>query len=86
MTAQNVIARWPAMMARKTAVEYLDVSDAAFEREIAAGRLPEGIMFGGRPHWRKDVLDKAIAVVTGELPADDFVTRFYEKYSDQAAA
>lgn len=86
MTAQAVIARWPAMMARKTAVEYLDISEAAFEREIAAGRLPDGVLFGGKPHWRKDVLDKALAVITGETPPDDFVARFYEKYSDQAAA
>lgn len=82
MTAQ---ARWPAMMSRKTAVEYLDVSEAAFEREIASGRLPDGILFGGRTHWRKDVLDKALAVISGEMESDDYLTRFYEKYSDQAA-
>lgn len=30
---------WPKMMARKTALAYLDVGDAAFEREIAAYRI-----------------------------------------------
>lgn len=85
MTAQAVIARWPAMMRRQTAVEYLDVSDAAFEREIAAGRLPDGIMFGGKPHWRKDVLDKALAVIAGEMPVDAHIARFEERRRGKAA-
>jgi len=84
MTAQAVIARWPAMMSRKTAVEYCDVSDAAFEREIAAGRIPEGTMFGGKPHWRKDVLDKALAIVAGEMTLDH-IARFEERRRGKAA-
>jgi hypothetical protein len=39
---------WPAMMKRKTAAAYCDMSEAAFEREILAGRLPGGVTFGGR--------------------------------------
>jgi hypothetical protein len=55
------IARWPAMMKRKTAAEYCDMSEAAFEREIITGRLPAGIMFGNREHWSKEALDGAFA-------------------------
>jgi hypothetical protein len=35
---------WPGAMKRSTAVAYLDVSDAGFKREIAAGYLPEGFI------------------------------------------
>ena len=64
------IARWPAMMKRKPAAEYCDMSEAAFEREIIAGRLPAGIMFGGREHWRKDALDAAFARLSGDTVPD----------------
>lgn len=77
-------ARWPGMMSRKTAVEYLDVSDAAFEREIAAGRIPEAIQFGGRPHWRKEALDKAMAIISGEVVKDHLI-RFEERHRGKAA-
>ena len=43
-------ARWPALMKRATAAEYLDISEDAFVREIMAGRVPEGVLFGGRLH------------------------------------
>lgn len=54
------MTRWPALMRRRTAAEYLDMSEAAFEREVLAGRLPAALMFGGRDHWRKAELDRAI--------------------------
>lgn len=60
------MTRWPAMMKRKTAAEYCDMSEAAFEREIIAGRLPAGIIFGGREHWRREALDAAFARLSGE--------------------
>lgn len=63
-------ARWPSMMRRATAAEYLDMSEAAFEREVAAGRVPPAITFGGRPHWHKDALDKALAMLVSEREAD----------------
>ncbi|GFM29226.1 hypothetical protein [Novosphingobium sp. PY1] len=61
------MTRWPAMMKRKTAAEYCDMTEAAFEREIIAGRLPAGIMFGGREHWRKSALDAAFERLTGDV-------------------
>ena len=61
---------WPAMMKAETAASYLDMSRPAFLREVAQGRLPEAIMLGGREHWRKDALDKAIDALTAQdLPS-----------------
>lgn len=60
------MTRWPAMMKRKTAAEYADLSEAAFVREVAAGRLPPAIIFGGREHWRKEAIDKALDLLSGE--------------------
>lgn len=62
--------RWPGMMKRATAAEYCDMSEAAFEREVAAGRIPPAISFGGRPHWHKEALDKALTFLTGEGVTD----------------
>jgi len=39
---------WPRMLKRDKAAAYCDLSVAAFEREIVAGRLPAGVMLGGR--------------------------------------
>jgi len=59
------IPAWPAMMKRKTAAAYLDMSEAAFEREILIGRMPTSVMVGGREHWRKDAIDAAISALDG---------------------
>lgn len=75
---------WPAMMRKQTAISYCDLSEAAFEREIAAGRLPDGILFGGKPHWYKAALDKALAVIAGEA-SDGHRSRFEERRRNRAA-
>lgn len=77
-------ARWPATMKRKTAAEYLDMSEAAFEREIVAGRLPAGIMFGGREHWRKDAIDAALDRLSGAADEPDYLKEWREKYGQAA--
>ena len=74
------MSAWPAMMVRKNALAYLDLSEAAFEREIASGRIPDGVMFGGKPHWYKAALDKALAVIAGEAPSADHIARFEERH------
>ena len=56
---------WPAMMLRKTAASYCELSEAAFEREVNAGRLPAPIMFGGKQHWHKVSLDQDLARIAG---------------------
>jgi hypothetical protein len=66
------------MMTRKTAAEYCDMSEAAFEREVFAGRLPTGVAFGGRPHWRKTMLDRALSILCGER-SDDAEAEFWNR-------
>jgi hypothetical protein len=72
------------MMRRKTAAEYCDMSEAAFEREIVSGRLPAGIMFGGREHWRKDAIDAALDRLSGGPDLPDYEKEWREKYGQAA--
>lgn len=53
------------MMLRKTACQYLEISDAAFEREMLAGNIPAPVTFGGKPHWRRKQLDEYLDRLTG---------------------
>ena len=57
---------WPRMMKRQTAAQYCDLSIAAFEAEITAGRLPSPVMLGRREHWCIKALDRALDVLTGD--------------------
>jgi hypothetical protein len=59
-------ARWPHMMKRATAAAYCDLSESAFIGEVAAGRLPTGVNLGGRDHWFRPALDKALAQIAGD--------------------
>lgn len=61
------------------------MSIPSFEREIAAGRLPTGVMFGGRTHWHRDAIDKALANIAGEV-SSDAETRFWERIRNEKAA
>lgn len=76
-------ARWPAMMKRKTAAEYLDMSEAAFEREVVSGRLPTAVIMGGRDHWSKEALDRALAAIAGE-DVDEAEAEFRRRYGKAA--
>lgn len=78
-------ARWPGMMQRKTAAEYLDMSVPSFEKEIAAGNLPSGVMLGGRLHWRRETLDKALARLAGDIDDGDEIDKILgERYGKAA--
>lgn len=77
-------ARWPRMMKRKTAAEYLDMTEAAFEREIVAGRLPAGVMLGGREHWRQDAIDAALDRLSGTSDEPEWQKEWREKYGQAA--
>lgn len=68
------------MMRRKTAAEYCDLSEAAFEREVAGGRLPAPVLLGGREHWCQRALDRALAVLTGETELPSWEQEFNRKY------
>lgn len=61
---------WPRMMRRRTAALYCDVKAEAFEREVAAGRLPAPVLFGGEEHWSRPALDEALNRLTGESKPD----------------
>lgn len=56
---------WPAMMLRKTAAAYLDMSEAAFEREVSSGTLPMPVILGNKPHWHRDQIDTMLADLSG---------------------
>lgn len=77
-------ARWPRTMKRKTAAEYCDLSEAAFEREVASGRLPASFSLGGREHWDKAALDAAIARLTGAADEPDYRRELRERYGKAA--
>lgn len=58
------------MMLRSTAAAYLDLSEAALEKEVGAGRLPPPVLLGARLHWDRDQIDEALAKLSGSAEAD----------------
>lgn len=60
----------PRMMLRPRAAHYCDLTEANFEREVIAGRLPPAVMLGGKEHWSRVSLDEALARIAGEAPGD----------------
>ena len=73
-------SRWPSLMKRRTLAEYLDISEAAVERQVIAGTLPAPITFAGRAHWRKDQVDAALARLSGEGEIPDYRAERMRKY------
>jgi hypothetical protein len=76
--------RWPRLMKRKTAAEYCDLSEPAFEREVHEGRLPIGVKVGGREHWDKLALDAAISRLAGAIDEPDYRRKLRERYGEAA--
>ena len=60
----------PRMMTRSRAAHWCDLSEAEFEREVAAGNLPSPVMLGKKLHWSRVKLDEALEKLAGERPAD----------------
>ncbi len=60
----------PRMMTRGRAAHYCDLSEAEFEREVAAGRLPMPVKLGNREHWSRIALDECLARIAGENGGD----------------
>lgn len=76
---------WPQSMKRKTAAAYCDMAEAAFLREVAAGRLPASVMLGGREHWHKPALDAALARIAGEVDdMPEYRRKHRERYGKAA--
>jgi hypothetical protein len=63
----SALPHWPAAMKRPTAAGYCELSEAEFEREVAAGRLPSPFVVGRHQHWSKAQLDKALLIMAGEV-------------------
>jgi hypothetical protein len=78
-----VSERWPAMMKRKTAAAYCDLTEPAFEREILAGRLPAGVKFGGHEHWHRQALDTCIDRIVGNV-VPDYRQKLRDRYGANA--
>lgn len=72
---------WPKMMKRETAAKYCDMSVNSFLKEIAAGRLPAGVQFGGLLHWHRNALDKALALIAGEADDDEIARELRDRYA-----
>lgn len=53
------------MMLCKTAAAYLDLSEAAFEREVSSGTLPMPVILGSKPHWHREQIDAMLADLSG---------------------
>lgn len=82
-------ARWPEMMTKRDAAEYCGLSVAAFEREVFARRLPAPVLFGGRDHWRKTAIDRALDIITGDGPNGNeapYRKKMRERHARQNAA
>ncbi len=70
--------RWPHMMKRATAAQYCDLSEGAFIREVASGRLPSPVNLGGRDHWFRPALDRALSLIAGDV-SDDAEEEFWSR-------
>lgn len=73
--------RWPHMMKAETASAYCDLSRSAFLGEVAAGRLPSPVNLGGRDHWFRPALDKALAIIAGEAEMPDYRKELQRRYA-----
>ena len=71
-------------MKRATAAAYCDLSEGAFEREVAAGRMPSPVHLGGREHWRRDAIDAALARLSGDGEVPDYRQKLRDKYAKAA--
>lgn len=75
----------PRMMTRSRAAHYCDLSEAEFEREVAAGMLPGPVMLGKKPHWSRKDLDERMDRLAGGVAEDWRAgSRFYGKKRDAA--
>lgn len=57
---------WPRLMKRSTAARYCDLTPAKFLSEVACGRLPLPVKFGGEDHWDRAAIDADISRLSGQ--------------------
>jgi predicted DNA-binding transcriptional regulator AlpA len=65
-SAMNSLPSWPAMLKRRNAAAYCDLSVAEFEREVNEGRLPLPVKLGNSEHWSRRKLDEALDALHGD--------------------
>ena len=68
----------PYMMKVETAAQYCDLSRSAFLGEVATGRLPTAVNLGGKDHWFRPSLEKALARIAGDLK-EEHEERFWNR-------
>ena len=68
--ALEKLPAWPRMMKRATAAAFCDLSEAEFDREVAAGRLPIPVKLGRADHWSHQHLVDALAKIEGAVAND----------------
>jgi hypothetical protein len=66
------------------AAAYCDLTPAAFEREVFAGRLPVGTAIGGKEHWDRKALDHAIDALMGNASEPEWERKLRERYGEAA--
>lgn len=76
---------WPILMTKKTVLAYLDMGEVALEREIATGRLPDGVWIGGKQRWYRNAIDNALEAIAGGS-TNDYRARFEERRNANKAA
>jgi prophage regulatory protein len=64
------IPDWPRMLRRNFAAQYLDMSGAEFERQVAEGALPMPVKLGDELRWSRAALDEAVERLAGERAPD----------------
>lgn len=75
----------PRMLLQREAARYCGLSVPAFEREIAAGRLPLPVMLGKKEHWCIKALDKALDALTGQGDLPLYRKKLYERFGPQTS-
>lgn len=60
----------PAMMRKPDAAQYCGLSVVAFEREVSTLNLPQPVLLGKKALWYRPKLDKALAVIAGDISDD----------------
>lgn len=63
---ERTVRDWPRMMKRATAARYCDLAPTKFLQEVAAGRLPLPVQFGGEDHWHRAALDTELDRLAGQ--------------------
>lgn len=85
MTARADYPYPPRMMTRRRASHYCDLSETEFEKEVAAGRLPQPVILGKTQHWsRRDLDDRLDALISGDEPDWRAGSNFYGRKRNAA--